>query len=426
MINNWTLKLAGICAAGIILNVTGSFAAKSLQLDVYLDTLGTIFIAAMGGYVPGIAVGFFTNLLAGAFHTEEMYFGVVNILIAIMTTFFAQRGYYEKFSKVLMIIPATVLVTSFSGAMIEEMLSLANTFDSWASLGKIFEHFLRNVSNELPDKGIGILITFFALKFIPPALKEHFQFFGSMQAPVPDEMRRAINSKNKFISSLRTKMFVNLLFVTIFVAAMISLISYNIYTDSAIDERKRIADGIITMAVNEIDPKRVDDFLARGYQAEGYIEVERELYRIRASNSDIKFLYVYKIEDDGCHVIFDLDTATVEASAPGDIEPFDEYFMERKDDLLAGRPIPPIIGKGEYGYLLTVYKPVYTSEGKCACYVGLDFSMDQLNDYGRLFIAEVVALFSGALIFIFVLSLVFVENNIILPVNTMGGSRTKY
>ncbi|MBE8954884.1 MAG: diguanylate cyclase [Quinella sp. 2Q5] len=415
-----TIRLAIICAAGIALNVLGAFVAVTLHLEVYLDTLGTIFIAALGGYMPGIAVGFFTNLFATAFDSRNIYFGLVNVLVAVLTAFFAHRGYYKTLPKVLMTIPLLILVTSFSGALIEELMSLSNSFDSFASLAKLFRHMCDNFSNELPDKSVAILIVFFALKIIPPTVKENFHTLGKMQAPVPDEMRRAINTGNKFIASLRTKMVSQLLFVTIVIAGMISLISYNIYRDFAIRERIRIADGIITMVVNEINPRRVDDFLARGRDAEGYHDVERTLYKIRACNSDIKFLYVYKILDDGCHVVFDLDTAAIEASEPGSVEDFDGYFLERKDDLLAGRPIAPIIGTGEYGYLLTIYKPVYDSEGRCVCYAGIDFSMDQLNDYGRMFIAEVVAMFAGTLILIFVLSLTFIENNIILPVNTMA------
>ena len=419
-LNVWTLKLFAICIAGILLNLTGSILTNSLDLDVYLDTIGTIFIAALGGYVPGIAVGFFTNLLATLFNKSEMYFSLVSILVAIMTAFFAERGFYEKFSKVLITIPAVVLVTSFSGSLIEELLSLANSFNSWKSVIRIFEHFLNNFSNELPDKGLGILITFFAMKLIPLDIKERFHAIGKMQAPISPEMRREIESNNKFISSLRTKMIFNLMFVTIFIAAMVSSISYTIFQDSSVKDRIRIADGIITMVVNEINPKRVDEFLALGYQAEGYFEVEKKLYNIRASNSDVKYLYVYKIEEDGCHVVFDLDTATLKASEPGSIEEFDESFEEYLPDLLAGKPIPPIIGNDTYGYLLTIYKPIYDSEGNCVCYAGIDFSMDLIIDYGRLFIAEVVTLFSGALIFIFALSLAFIENNILLPVNTMA------
>ena len=418
--NSWTLRLIAICAAGVILNIIGFIIANTFGLNIYLDTIGTVLIAAIGGYVPGIAVGFFTNLIASFFKHSYIYFSLVSITIAIMVTFFAEKGYYEKFSRVLLVIPFVVLTTSFMSAFIDEMLSLANSFDSWKSVIKIWEHFIDNFSKELPDKGMSILITFFALKFIPEDIKNNFNLFGRMQAPVSSEMRKAIGSNNKFVASLRTKMITQLIFITIFIAGLISSISYTIFQDTAVKERVRIADGIITMVVNEINPKKVDDFIANGYEAEDYFEVEKELYKIRASNSDIKFLYVYKIMEDGCHVVFDLDTATVEASKHGDIEEFNESFEEYLPDLLAGRPIPPIISNETYGYLLTIYKPVYNSEGKCVCYAGIDFSMDLINDYGRMFIAEVVALFSGALIFIFVLSLAFVENNILLPVNTMS------
>ena len=400
------LALAKICAPGIILNI--------------LDSVGTIFIAALGGYVPGIAVGFFTNLSGALFDADELYYGMVSVLVAVLTAFLASRGYYEKFSKVLCVIPLTVLLTSVNGTIIEEMLSLSASFDSLDSLSKIWEHFLDHFSTELPDKTLAIALAFGALKLFSPKLKEKFKLMGKMQAPVSDEMRRAIRANSKFISSLRTKLIFNLMLITLFVAVFISAISYSTYQDSIIEDRIRIADGIVSMVVNEINPKRVDKFLEKGYQAEGYIEVERELYKIRASNSDIKFIYVYKIMEDGCHVVFDLDTPTVEASEPGSIEEFDETFIPLLPDLLAGKPIRPIPNNDKYGYLLTIYKPVYDSTGHCVCYAGIDFSMEILNDYGRMFIAKVIALFSGAVILIFVLVLTFVENNIILPVNTMA------
>ncbi len=414
------LKLATICAAGIILNVIGVAVTKHFNLPFYFDSIGTIFIAVLGGYVPGIAVGLFTNLIGFLFDSEEIFYGMVSVLLAALTTFLASKGYYDKFPKILWTIPATVLLTSVNSTIIEEMLSLSNSFSSLDYMPKILEHFLDHFYVELPDKTLAIMVGFFALKFISPEIKERFKLLGKMQAPVSEKMRQAINTKNRFTNSLRMKMLVNLMVITIVIAVFISIVSYNTYQDSIIEDRQRIADGIISMVVNEINPKRVDEFLEKGYQAEGYKEVERELYKIRASNSDIKFIYVYKIMEDGCHVVFDLNTAMVEASEPGSIEEFDESFEPLLPDLLAGRPIRPIINDDKYGHLLTIYKPVYNSTGQCVCYAGIDFSMDILYDYGRMFIAKVIALFSGALIFILVLALTFIENNIILPVNTMA------
>lgn len=460
-----TLKLAAICVAGIALNVACAFVVQHFELPVYFDTIGTVFIAVLGGYVPGVAVGLFTNLFGAGFNINEMYFGFVSVAIAIMSAFLAGRGYYNKFSKVLMIIPATSLMTAFLGSFLEEMLAPMRSFES---LEKFVMHFFKNCPGEFLDKGLAIIVAFLLLKLIPADWKESFKSLGKMQAPLSPEMQTAMEARNNlslspriitafilvklipdswkknskvvkkirawlspeitavtnsgtdFILSLRTKMVFNLMSVTILVAVAISAISYAIYQDTTIKDRARIADGIVTMVVNEINPKRVDEFIELGYKAEGYDKVKEALCRIRASNSDIKYLYVYKVMEDGCHVVFDLDTASLEASPPGSIEDFDPSFYEYKEDLLAGRPIPPVINNDKYGNLLTIYKPVYNSVGKCTCYAAIDFSMDQITEYGATFITKVIALFSGVVVFIFVLGLTFIENNIILPVNTMA------
>ena len=418
-------KVALICAVGVIINVIGARIAQSFNMSLFLDTYGTIFIAALGGYVPGIAVGFFTNLLGAVFNESEMYFGIVNILVAIATTFFCQRGYYETFPKVLITIPVIVLMTSFLGSVIEEFVYSSTHFET---LEKFLGHFQENFSGEFRDKGLAILVTFFLLKKFPSDFNKDFLLLGKMQAPLSDEMRNELENndrfiqspKNKFISSLRTKMIFNLIAITLLVAVSITAISYLIYKVSEINDRIRIADGVSSMIVSEINPRSVEEYLERGHHVESYNEVESKLRKIRASNSDIKFLYVYKIMKDGCHVVFDLDTPDTPAAMPDDVLNFEEAFIPYVPDLLAGRPIPPIISDDEYGYLLTIYKPVYNSVGECTCYVGVDFSMDSISDYGRTFIAKVISLFSGVVIFIFVLGLMFIENNIILPVNTMA------
>lgn len=412
-------KVIIICAACIFVNVAGLYIAQKLRLPIFLDTFGTIFIAAVGGYVPGIAVGFFTNLIGAFFKTTEMYFGIVSILIAVITTFLYRRGYYEKFSKVLLTMPLTVFIASFSGTLIDEFVHHKEPLESlWKFLLAFNEQFL----NELPDKGLAILVAFLLIRAVPADLKEKFLLFGKMQAPLSPEMRQELKKEfaSKFIRSLRTKMILNLIVVTLFIALSITWISYTTYTESEISDCTRIANGISALAVSEINPGSVEEYLERGHNAEGYNEVEGRLRRIRASNSDIKYLYVYKIMEDGCHVVFDLDTPDTPASKPDDVEEFEEAFLPYLPDLFAGKPIPPIISNDEYGYLLTIYKPVYNSVGECVCYVGIDFSLDSIADYGRAFIFKVILLFLDAVIFIFVLVLMFIENNIILPVNTMA------
>ena len=115
-----------------------------------------------------------------------------------------------------------------------------------------------------------------------------------------------------------------------------------------------------------------------------------------------------------------MDTATFDGDKAGSLVEFDKSLESYKDDLIAGRPIPPIISDDEYGYLLTLYKPLYDINGKCVCYAAVDYSMDILSEYIRNFIIKLIALFLGCFIFISAVSLAFVENNIILPINTLA------
>ena len=211
-----------------------------------------------------------------------------------------------------------------------------------------------------------------------------------------------------------------LMLSSLFVAFSIALISYLLFKDSAIEDRIKSADAMDSVILSNINPEHVDEYIKHGRDLEEYRTIEEKLYTMKNTNSDIKFIYVYKVAADGFHVVFDLDTAAVEGDNPGDVVEFEEALMPYVDDLLAGRPIPPIITDDEYGYLLTLYKPLYDVNGNCQCYAAVDLSMNVLSDYARTFVIKLIALFVGCFIFIFAIGLAFVENNIVLPVNTMA------
>ena len=111
-----------ICVAAILLNLTGSFVARTFELPLYLDTGGTIFIAMLSGYVPGIIVGFTTNFLNSFVEESEMYYCSISIFVAIFATFWTRRGVFESLPKTLLAIPALAFVTAFLTEVIEEFL----------------------------------------------------------------------------------------------------------------------------------------------------------------------------------------------------------------------------------------------------------------------------------------------------------------
>ena len=51
------------CVGGIALNLLLGMAVSLLGLPLYLDTVGTVVVAAAGGLLPGVLVGFITNII---------------------------------------------------------------------------------------------------------------------------------------------------------------------------------------------------------------------------------------------------------------------------------------------------------------------------------------------------------------------------
>ena len=95
----------------------------------------------------------------------------------------------------------------------------------------------------------------------------------------------------------------------------------------------------------------------------------------------------------------------------------EERYME---ELLDGREIEPLIYEDRYGWLMTVYKPIYDSNGTCQCYACVDVSMDKLYGNGTIFLAKLFSLFFGLFVLILAVGLWLTKYHIIFPVNTIS------
>ena len=68
------LMFVGLVACGILLNILGTRINGWLNLPFYLDNIGTILTALVGGYLPCIAVGFFYNIIVGIGDNMTTYY----------------------------------------------------------------------------------------------------------------------------------------------------------------------------------------------------------------------------------------------------------------------------------------------------------------------------------------------------------------
>ena len=421
------LALGLIC---ILVNYLGARLALWLGLPMYLDTIGTVLAAALGGFLPGIAVGFVTNLLNALVDGTSAYYGSLNVLIAVAAVLLYRSGYFGKLWKLPMPIVVFALIGG-AGSSVLTWFLYGQTFGDSVSAPlamRLYENGVAPFISELAadftldllDKLIVCVVVFIVLKLIPKKLNDSLRLAAWQQAPLSDEVMEKTRSRQARAISLRTKVLLLLGAATLLIVISASYVSYIQYRQTTIDEHIKLGKNIVNLEARVIDPERVDDFLAYGEAAEEYLNTESALYNILYSTEDIQYVYVYRILTDGCHVVFDLDTPELEGGAPGDIVEFDETFLPYLDDLLAGRRIDPIISNDKYGWLLTVYQPIYNEKGDCVCYVAADISMGLLTNETIKFMVKVISLSLGFILLVLAAGLWLAEYNLILPVNSMA------
>lgn len=79
--NKW-LSLVSIIVICVLLNLLGARLNDFLGLPLYLDNIGTVLSALLGGYIPCITVGFLSNVVNSFFNSVSVYYCVISVLIA--------------------------------------------------------------------------------------------------------------------------------------------------------------------------------------------------------------------------------------------------------------------------------------------------------------------------------------------------------
>jgi response regulator RpfG family c-di-GMP phosphodiesterase len=211
-----------------------------------------------------------------------------------------------------------------------------------------------------------------------------------------------------------------LIFIALAIFGCVSArLSYQYYLDATIEQHKRLGVSTSALVASVIDADRVENFIKNGEKASGYMNTKRQLEIIRDSSPNIEYVYVYKILRDGCHVVFDLDTDETAAGKPGEVVAFDEAFDPYLPTLLKGGKIDPVISDDKFGWLLTVYTPVYDNDGVCQCYAAVDISMEHLRDDTERYYRWLGKVFSGILVVVLLLAAIM-AHRIITPINSMA------
>ncbi len=233
-------------------------------------------------------------------------------------------------------------------------------------------------------------------------------------------MKIKIPEKLKSIKVRLPLMFVSgyLIIIPVIVISM-----YFNLKNKMIDEYVSMSKGTVTLSKSVIDADRISEYIEKNFELEDYRDTWNRLERIKNSNPDIIYMYVYEMHEDGGHVVFDVCD---DPDEPGSVYELDEAFEKYKAKLLGGRKIPPIYDMTKYGYLLTYCEPLHDSFGNSVAYVFVDYSMDSIRKDDMRLILKIITISVIVLGFVLYETIKIVNKKIADPINKMAEVTKKF
>ncbi|MCR4691933.1 MAG: HD domain-containing protein [Lachnospiraceae bacterium] len=423
--------------ATIVINFILSRAAGRLGLPLYLDNVGTLLAAVLGGYLPGIVVGYLNNIINMGGNPGNAYYVVLSTLIAACGAYFGRKGYFKKFGKALLTVPVFAFIGGVLGSVLTFLLygygmgegisaPFARALLESGKLNVFWAQMISDVAIDLVDKLITVILAFFLIKLIPDHLKPGLWLTGWRQAPLSEA---ALNDARHNITrsfSLRGKIIGIISVIMFCVAVVTTIISYILYQSFAMKQYTYSCRSAAKLAAMLIDPEKTDEYLSMDPSDPAYLAVEEKLEGVRNGNPDIEYIYVYRFTPEGPRVLFDLDTPEVKGVDPGNVIELEEYLTPYKEDFLAGKEIEPLLDDTIYGRLLTVFEPVYDHNGNCVCYAAADIRVEDIKISTLNYMTKVFSLFVGFYIFVLALCIWLVDYHLIYPIAAMTRSARKF
>lgn len=217
--------------------------------------------------------------------------------------------------------------------------------------------------------------------------------------------------------SIRNKLTLIILLMAISLSLGSTFFGYQYYKMSMEDHYINLGTGLAKTVASFVDGDKIDYYLETRIIDEEYERTLALMSEFKEANN-IEYIYVVKPTEKGTYYIYDVDTSE-ERCELGYFEYWYDDFMDFSKNFIAGEPIEPIISNESFGWLLSVYEPIYGNDGSVCGYVGADLNMDGVvHDRGQYLSLLVLITISITLVFV-IIYLFFIRKTLIKPINSM-------
>jgi len=369
----------------IIGNVFLSRIADCLGYPLYLDTIGTMVSSYVCGLIGGVVTALISNAIYTSMDGVSIYFAIVNIAIAMLTSFFFHNGKKVTVRKVALFIILNVIISTILGSSIELALSIdaseimegdvINYLSSIVGLNRPLSYILAGLIYNLPDKMLSVLATGAIIWVIPSKIRQDIE---------KSDLGELDNDNSEFDEKKRNMLKRRLLWVLSFLAitltVVIARVSINLYVGNFKAERISTVKGVTQLISGAVDADKIDYYLERGFGDPEYDSINGLMVAIQENTPGIEYVYIYKVFEKEIEIVFDTDPNFQKVQSVGERLAVDDVFKPYIPALMKGEKIEPIEVTDKYGWFITYYSPIYDSNGNCTAYVGADMAMSDIRD----------------------------------------------
>ncbi|MBZ9935737.1 ECF transporter S component [Mesorhizobium sp. BR1-1-16] len=176
-----------LMAAAVVINIIGGQIAHFLKLPLYLDSIGTILVAILGGPLAGGITGLVTNLVWGLIlNPVAAAFAPVALVIGVVAGLLARAGWFRTWwqatiSGAIVAVPSTIVAVPIIVYMFGGVTGGGPDFAA-AYLLAVGQSLVQSVafSNlgiNIIDKAVTALIAWIVASRLPLRLTSNFGFF---------------------------------------------------------------------------------------------------------------------------------------------------------------------------------------------------------------------------------------------------------
>ncbi len=415
---------------GVVINVSLDYMATRLEIPLYLDTIGTIAVAFIGGSFPGVMTAVITNLVCMTFNPNALYYTFINALIAIFTSWFRKKYSFREMNPVIGFILVSACMSGIISGLIqwgllgqpenEVLVFLVDLFQDATGISGIGIFLLVNVLLNILDKGLSVGLTLLLLTFVPAELRNSIRNSGWRQRPLSQGEVEEIDAWGADVPhSVRGRIVFMIVGISLSLVAIMGSIGITLYYYSLKAAGLENATSSTELAVQLLNANAMEQYLEQGERAKGYAEAKEMLRKIQNNSQSLKYIYVVQIREDGVYYIFDLDPGEdpYEAGERVDVE---EAFLPYMPRLLAGEEIEAVESRGPSGWVMTVYEPMKDVNGKTVCYVGADVSLDYLATDSRVYLLKLFLILAGFFLLILTCGMWVSKYYTVYPLNSIA------